>query len=569
MKENITSHCSTKDRLWIILSTSNRGDIWSIVDDIIIYSIIILNTLLVGLNSFKKFPKSDSFSQWFESITLASVVVLAVHLIISLWACTSQPQFSKPVLGRIRLLLSPIPFLELVIITCVILFGPSANIIFLLMIKMSRVAEYFGDGDEYSPSMILKRSLLNKKEELFITVLFSTGMLLLCSFIIFYFEGKAQPDKFESIVPSIGWVFGVVTETSLVDFTPVTLIGKVFHVIMVVLGIVIVGLPVGIITGSFVEQITEAKTNRILRERSNLLLQAFDFEQKINIRTLVATLGLASERKTLDIDFAMARLEFSQDEIFEAARFSKSLRLRACKQDKASPYEDNLVLEAYPANASFGSFINRESNVHIVSAQSVGEMAIGHFSRQLASILNANYYSNEFFSSANLLKETQVNFAINDLYLSERKKDMPSALLDWFTTLRKHIKPQDYVIYVSAASADRSPTYHILFGGAKGQEDFSEIQNPTVDDVEKIEGFYADLSEKLSVGGLSITSHSAFGNTKMNHLSHVIRNTTKANVLSLYVSHNLLQYSPLNSYYQNVSILSECVKRNLLQLSSN
>jgi hypothetical protein len=346
------------------------------------------------------------------------------------------------------------------------------------------------------------------------------------------------------------------------EFQPITVMGKISQMIMVLLGVLIVGLPIGIITGSFIQEIQESKKNEILRKRSNIIINAFKQEQKIAIRTLIKKLDLPSERKALDIDFAMARLEYSEGEIFEASRYSKSLRTRACKQTMESTYEDNLVLESFPVNTTYGSFIDRESNIHVISTQSVGDMAIGHFSRIIAAALNANYYSNEFFSSAELFEERQINFAANKFYNSTNKENIPKVLNEWMETLSANIKANDLVIYLGTASATRTPYYHILCGGKKGNEDFLDIENPTINNIDDFVKFYNTLTENMDKINLPITGHSEFGNTNENHLMQVIRNKNQANVIGIFVSVKLLQFTPLDNYYKAIHSIVSAVNKN-------
>ncbi len=374
---------SIEAKLCDICTKSSKDNQWSILHDVVIYGIIILNSFLVAINSFQTISNGTVFQELFKAITIISIVVLAVNYLIKLWSCTSSHKSNK-FSTLLRYIVAPISILELLVICTTIIFGSQANIIFLLLIKIFKVSEYIGTGDNYSPAQILKRSFLNKKEELFITILFSIGLLLLSSFIIFKFEAPVQPDKLDSIMPSIGWAFSILTNNSIVDFQPITTIGKIFQMVMVLLGVLIVGLPIGIITGSFIEEIQASKKNEVLQKRSNILISAFKHEQKIKIRKLMKDLNLSSERKVLDIDFAMSRLEYSQSEIFEASRYSKSLRIRACRQSMESTYEDNLVLESFPVNTVYGSFINRNSNIHVLSTQSIGDISIGHFSRMVA-----------------------------------------------------------------------------------------------------------------------------------------------------------------------------------------
>jgi len=543
-------------KLWVILATSSRKNKLSIVDDIIIWSLILLNIALLGLNSFPEWSQNPTFSLFYRNITVVSICVFSLEYVLRLWSCISQGQYSHPLWGRVRFVSSFLSLIDLIVIFSVIFLGPQANLIFLLLIRISKVVDYFGDENDFSPALILKRTFINKKEELFITILFSIGLMLLCSCIIFYFERKIQPEEFKNITPSITWVFSVLTKTNLIEFTPITSGGKIFHILMLILGVVIVGLPVGIITGSFISELNESSRQRILRENSTILLDAFQHEQKISVRILMEKLGLNSERKALDVDVAMSRLALSQNKIFEAVKFSPRLRVRACKQNIDSPYEDNLVLEAFPVNTSFGSFIDRQSNIHVVSTQSVGDVAIGHFSRLVATAASANYYSNEFFSTGNLVKETQINFAINELYNSGGPKSGP--LQDWVNILTENIQKGDIVVYLGTASAKREPIFHVLGGGKKGQEKFSDIEEPTVDKIHLVQNFYSELCAGIKEFDLPIASHKEFGNTNRNHLSQVLRNDYNANVVTVYVSLKLLQFMPEEIYYRSIRVLTDC-----------
>ena len=557
MKKQESSYHQIQSKLWVILSTSSRKNPLSILDDIIIWFLILLNTTLLGLNSFPALSENETFTLFYRYITMGSISVFFLEYILRFWSCISQSQYSHSLWGRVRFVFSFLSIIDIIVIFSVVLFGPQGNLVFLRLVRISKAVEYFGHDDEFSPALILKRTFLNKKEELFITILFSIGLMLLCTFIIFYFEGKVQPAKFDNITPSITWVFSVLTNTSLIEFTPITTAGKIFHILMRILGVVIIGLPVGIITGSFISEITESRRQRILRKNSTILLDSFQHEQKVSIRRLMETLGLDSERKALDLDVSMSRLSLSQDKIFEAAKFSPCLRVRACKQNIDSPYEDNLVLEAFPVNTSFGSFIDRESNIHVISTQSVGDMAIGHFSRLVASAANANYYSNEFFSSGNLVKETQINFANNELYNSGDPISGP--LLEWVNILTENIQKGDTVVYLGTASAQREPIFHLLCGGKKGQDNFADIEEPTVDNIRLVQEFYSELCVGMKEFDLPVTSHSDFGNTNKNHLSQVIRNIYNANVVTIYIGIKLLQFIPEKIYYRSIKILADCV----------
>ena len=100
---------------------------------------------------------------------------------------------------------------------------------------------------------------------------------------------------------------------------------------------------------------------------------------------------------------------------------------------------------------------------------------------------------------------------------------------------------------VPSASAQREPIFHLLCGGKKGQDNFADIEEPTVDNIRLVQEFYSELCVGMKEFDLPVTSHSDFGNTNKNHLSQVIRNIYNANVVTIYISLKLLSvYSGKN-----------------------
>ena len=78
-------------------------------------------------------------------------------------------------------------------------------------------------------------------------------------FPIYYLENEAQPDKFSSITESIWWATVSLATVGYGDVYPITIGGKIFATIISLVGIGIVAIPTGVISASFVEQISKEK----------------------------------------------------------------------------------------------------------------------------------------------------------------------------------------------------------------------------------------------------------------------------------------------------------------------
>ena len=554
----INNYEELKDYVWALQTKSKKNGLINVVYDSVIYGIIVLNTILVGLNSFNLFYSNSFFEVFYKVFVTSSIFILLTDYILQLWSCVVDPKYSDPIKGRVKYLFSFLSVLHLITFSVFFILGYEYNLIFLLLFRVFNLAKYMGEESEYSPINILKRTFTNKKEELIITTIVILVFLFLGAYVMYYIERPFQPEKLNNIIPSLSWVFGLFVNASLVDFHPVTIMGKIIYVLLIILGVIAVGLPVGILTGSFIEEIEESKKQQNLKTKSNIIIEAFDFEQELRIRKLVKALKLKSERRFLNIQFAMSRLEFSEDDIFDTCRFADDLRIRAVKRTYESKYPDTFVIEYYVKNTSFGAFINRHSNIHIVSHQNAGEFALGHFTRQVAYGIDVNYHSNELYSSANLRRDMRLNFAINKKYHGP-KEEMPPPLREFVDILDDNIKEGDLVISFGVSDSVRKPGYHILFGGEEGNH-IRDVENPTINNLDAIEDFYNYMSEKMKEFDLEIVTHNEFSNTNKNHIAQVIRNKYKVNFVTIFIKRKILHFASNEAYYRQIRILADGIK---------
>ena len=129
MKKQEHRYNQIQYKLWFILATSSRKNKLSIIDDIIIWSLILLNIALLGLNSFPEWSQNPTFSLFYLNITVVSICVFSLEYVLRLWSCISQSQYSHPLWGRVRFVSSFLSIIDLIVIFSVIFLGPQANLI--------------------------------------------------------------------------------------------------------------------------------------------------------------------------------------------------------------------------------------------------------------------------------------------------------------------------------------------------------------------------------------------------------------------------------------------------------
>ena len=87
---------------------------------------------------------------------------------------------------------------------------------------------------------------LLSKEELIVCLSSMLILLYLAAVGIYYFENEAQPQNFSSIFDSLWWAVATLTTVGYGDVYPITVGGKIFTFLILMIGLGIVALPAGI-----------------------------------------------------------------------------------------------------------------------------------------------------------------------------------------------------------------------------------------------------------------------------------------------------------------------------------
>lgn len=110
--------------------------------------------------------------------------------------------------------------------------------------------------NRYNNSLNLVVSVIKeKKSDLALTGFVALMVLFVASFLMYYVEGDAQPDKFSNILSCFWWAIATLTTVGYGDVYPITGTGKLISGIIAVLGIGLVALPTGIVSAGFVDKI--------------------------------------------------------------------------------------------------------------------------------------------------------------------------------------------------------------------------------------------------------------------------------------------------------------------------
>lgn len=100
------------------------------------------------------------------------------------------------------------------------------------------------------------------REEIILFLAATAILLYLGSVGIYYFESTAQPEKFGSVFDCLWWAVATLTTVGYGDVFPVTVGGKVFTFVLLLVGLGVISVPAGLVASAL------AKARRIEEDRA-------------------------------------------------------------------------------------------------------------------------------------------------------------------------------------------------------------------------------------------------------------------------------------------------------------
>ncbi len=123
------------------------------------------------------------------------------------------------------------------------------------------------------------RAMVVAKEQIILFMTITVILIYFAAVGIYYFEHETQPDKFASIFDSLWWSIVTLTTVGYGDVYPITVGGRLFTFMILLIGLGIVAIPTGIISSSLTKVFDERREE--LKE-SGKYQELFEEEEWLN-----------------------------------------------------------------------------------------------------------------------------------------------------------------------------------------------------------------------------------------------------------------------------------------------
>lgn len=188
--------------------------------------------------------------QLLKIIEIVCVIVFSVEYILRLYVSEKKLRFVFSFFGLVDLF-AILPFY--------LSFGVDLRALralrFLRLFSILKMVRYNRAIKHFT------RSVMYAKEEIQLFVFVTLILIYLSAVGIYYFENAAQPEVFSSIFDSLWWAIITLTTVGYGDVYPITVGGKMFTFVILLIGLGIVAIPTGIISSALTKSIDEKKQN--------------------------------------------------------------------------------------------------------------------------------------------------------------------------------------------------------------------------------------------------------------------------------------------------------------------
>ena len=236
-----------KKRVFDIIQIGQSRDIASKAFDYVLVLVIVVNILVMVLETFESFA---GYMKIFELVEIACILFFAVEYVLRIW--TSDLLYTGVSKGRAaaNFIFSFDGIVEL--FTILPFFFLSGFVVFR-MLRVVRIFHLFRLNASYDSFNVITTVLKDKKNQILSSLFILFVLVLGASITMYAAEHEVQPDVFDNAFSGIWWSVSTILTIGYGDMYPVTVAGRIMAVVISILGVGVVAIPTGIISAGFVE----------------------------------------------------------------------------------------------------------------------------------------------------------------------------------------------------------------------------------------------------------------------------------------------------------------------------
>jgi len=206
--------------------------------DLFIQSLIVISIISFSIETLPNLTKE--LRNFLYIINIICISIFTVEYILRIIVATNKRKYIFSFYGVIDLL-AILPFY----------LTTSIDLRSLRIFRMFRLVRVFKLFRFSKAVLRFKLAFKSIREELILFLFACFFLFFIAGVGIYYFENPIQPEAFTSIFHSLWWAVVTLTTVGYGDIYPITLGGKIFTGMMLMIGLGVIAVPAGLIASAF------------------------------------------------------------------------------------------------------------------------------------------------------------------------------------------------------------------------------------------------------------------------------------------------------------------------------
>lgn len=205
--------------------------------DLCIQALIVLSLISYSLETLPDL--SPAMRRWLQVFEVLSVALFSVEYLLRVYVATPRTGYVFSFFGMVDLA-AILPFY----------IGAGIDLRTLRSFRMLRLIRIFKLARYNAAARRFHRALIIAREEIVLFLGATLILLYLAAVGIHYCESEAQPEAFGSVFHCLWWAVATLTTVGYGDVYPITVRGRIFTFIMLLIGLGVISVPAGLVASA-------------------------------------------------------------------------------------------------------------------------------------------------------------------------------------------------------------------------------------------------------------------------------------------------------------------------------
>lgn len=209
------------------------------------FDLTILTLIMISLFSFslETMPNlSETTRLWLERFETLSVIAFSLEYLLRVYVASPKKSYVFSFFGLVDLA-AILPFF----------IGLQFDLRSVRVLRLLRLFRILKLARYSAAARRFHRALIIAKEEIVLFLGAALIILYLAAVGIYQFENDAQPEAFGSVFHCLWWAVATLTTVGYGDVYPITVGGRIFTFVILVVGLGVISVPAGLVASALAQ----------------------------------------------------------------------------------------------------------------------------------------------------------------------------------------------------------------------------------------------------------------------------------------------------------------------------